>query len=326
MNDAISPERFLPRDVIPAALAPSGIGGRAPAGSDGGPLRVLVIEDSPTQTMRLQQLLARSREGPFEVATAPDLTAALGSAAAPGADAVLLDLGLPDACGSDAYLRIAGALPRCPVLVLAGPDQRAAGLEAVRLGAQDWLVPAQASAASLGRAVRCAVERHRVVDTLRGLSLTDELTGLHNRRGFQALAGTHLRLGNRTGSCFLLLFADVDGLKEVNDTYGHPQGDLMLIRAAEVLRATFRQSDVVARFGGDEFAILALDGCGDGGRAMLRRLETNLARANATAGAPALELSLGGVTFDARDDRPLDLLLAEADRALYAEKRARVRS
>ncbi len=223
-----------------------------------GSLTVLLVEDNPIDAMRMRQLLARARSSHFAVESVASLHAAEERLARRGVDLVLLDLNLPDSVGLDTYSSLAHLAPSLPVIVLTSPEDESVGFEAIQLGAQDLVMKSQASAEGLARLIRCAMERHQLVSSLRGLSLTDELTGLLNRRGFTTIAQGHLRLASRTGQRFLLLFADVDGLKQINDTFGHHEGDLALARVSEVLRRTFRQSDVVARFGGDEFAILAL--------------------------------------------------------------------
>ena len=108
----------------------------------------------------------------------------------------------------------------------------------------------------LMRAVRCAAKQYMLQAELGSLALTDDLTGLYNRRGFMALAERQLKLGRRSGRGTLLFVVDVDHLKQINDTFGHREGDLALKCVAEAMEQTFRDSDVVARLGGDEFAVL----------------------------------------------------------------------
>src|SRR5262249_53811643 len=167
---------------------------------------------------------------------------------------------------------LAGATP---VLLLADAADSAdavAAVEAVRRGAQDVLLRDTLSPERLATAVTCAIERQRRVIQLRDLSLTAPLTGLHNRRGFRALAEANLRLMRRTQRQSLLLFADVDGLKPINDLHGHAAGDVALRLCAAALSRTLRESDIVARYGGDEFAALALDGCDGATRVLLAPL------------------------------------------------------
>ncbi len=287
-------------------------------------IRVLLVEDNPVEAMRLRQMLSRARTARIAVESVPNLAAAIERIAQGDLDLVMLDLTLRDSEGIDSFLCLSYAAPTVPIIVLASPATEAVGIEAVQLGAQDCLLKARVSAEELGRALRCALERHRVVASLRGLSLTDEMTGLLNRRGFQTMGTGHLRLGNRTGSRFLLFFIDVDDLKRINDTWGHHEGDHAIMHTAEVLRATFRQSDIVARYGGDEFAVLALDTSSDQGMVPRARLEANLVAMGHRPGTEySLGLSVGVVAFDALHDRPLAELLKEADQALYREKFAR---
>ena len=298
----------------------------APRGRERPKYRILLVEDNPVEAMRIRQLLARTNLVAFDVESVATLGVAQERAIAGGFDLALVDLDLPDSVGLDTFAALSCALPTLPIVTMVAAADEAIGLEAVQAGAQDVVIKGHANAEGLARVIRCAMERHRVLSSLRGLSLTDELTGLLNRRGFSTIAQGHLRLASRTGHRFMLMFADVDGLKEINDTCGHHEGDHALMRVADVLRRTFRQSDVVARYGGDEFAVLALDQSADLGETIRRRLATNLTDADQSLSRPyRLGLSLGVIPFDGRLEEPLGALLARADRALYVEKRARRR-
>src|SRR5258708_21838978 len=129
---------------------------------------------------------------------------------------------------------------------------------------------------TLQRTVMCAVKQSVLDRELRSLALTDDLTCLYNRRAFFALAAQQLKVARRKAQGLLLFFADVDNLKEINDTYGHREGDLALIRAADALEQTFRNSDVIARVAGDEFAVLVLEASCEDREAMLHRLAKSL--------------------------------------------------
>ncbi|KAF4534701.1 Diguanylate cyclase YegE [Lasiodiplodia theobromae] len=182
----------------------------------------------------------------------------------------------------------------------------------------------------------------RVIERERhaALSTTDDLTHLHNRRGFLALARHHLASAERTRKPLLLLFADLDGLKHVNDTYGHAAGDGLIAEAGRVLREAFRASDIVARLGGDEFAVLMPETDVGGSGAVLGRLRAGVEEANGRndggggAGGGGggggekrykLELSLGLTSFDPERPETLDGLLDRADALMYEDKRARKR-
>jgi diguanylate cyclase (GGDEF)-like protein len=161
-------------------------------------------------------------------------------------------------------------------------------------------------------------------EEIRQLSLTDDLTGATNRRGFYLLADPALDAARRDGRSCLLGFIDVDGLKQVNDAKGHVVGDALLADVAQVLRARLRQSDILARVGGDEFCVLVTDTEAD--PADLRgQLVEALRHFNETGARPyELSVSIGLMRMPATDSRTADELLARADELMYEDKKARL--
>jgi diguanylate cyclase (GGDEF)-like protein/PAS domain S-box-containing protein len=171
---------------------------------------------------------------------------------------------------------------------------------------------------------RDITERKRTEETLRSLSLLDDLTGLYNRRGFLTLAEQQLRLAQRTGRGFALVFADLDGLKRINDTYGHQEGDHALIKTADILRQSFRDSDITARLSGDEFTILALEDYEGSPAAITARLMENLRDYNAQECRPYdLSLSIGVVHFNPESKCSIEELMGQADEAMYEHKHSK---
>jgi len=175
---------------------------------------------------------------------------------------------------------------------------------------------------ALHRTVLSAVKVSILDRDLHSLALTDDLTSLYNRRAFHALATQQLRVMRRRGRGFLLFFADVDHLKKINDTYGHREGDLALIRTAQALEHTFRDSDILAHLSGDEFAVLALEASGQDRAAIVNRLEEQLQKVSSVEPRYKLSLSLGMAKFDPKHPASLVDLLSKADRAMYEEKRS----
>lgn len=166
-------------------------------------------------------------------------------------------------------------------------------------------------------------QRQRVEDEARRLSLTDELTGVHNRRSFFLLAEQMLRSARRTECPCLLFFIDLDGLKKINDANGHEAGDLAIIAAAQVLKAAFRDSDVVARIGGDEFVALAMD-AGVPADRITARIRTLVEEFNDSDRCRyPIALSIGVVECSPKELKPLSELLARADALMYADKQLR---
>jgi diguanylate cyclase (GGDEF)-like protein len=176
---------------------------------------------------------------------------------------------------------------------------------------------------ALKRAAVSAVQKSLLDREVRSLAITDDLTGFFNRRGFLAAAAQQLRLAHRDGQNVLLLFCDVDGLKNINDTFGHRDGDLALIRTADALEETFRDSDVLARLGGDEFAILAWEASMPDTRAILWRMERKLHEANVDENRFKLSLSVGVARYDPQSPVALGELMAMADRDMYRHKNRR---
>ncbi|HEV2197454.1 MAG TPA: GGDEF domain-containing protein [Candidatus Acidoferrum sp.] len=175
----------------------------------------------------------------------------------------------------------------------------------------------------LRRALQCATKQYVLQTELSNLALTDELTGLYNRRGFLALAERQLKLARRSGRSLLLFFIDVDGLKEINDVFGHAEGDAALKCTAEALEATFRDSDVIARLGGDEFAVLAIEASGQSEVTIRERLTEFLNSASRQESDYKFSVSLGTARFDPWNQTSIRDLIAEADQAMYEQKRRR---
>ena len=168
---------------------------------------------------------------------------------------------------------------------------------------------------------------HRKLGELRAMSLVDELTGLHNRRGFLFLAQQHVKIANRTKRGILLLFADLDDMKQINDRLGHHEGDLALIDTASVLKETFREADIVARIGGDEFAVIAIEGGEDSADILSARLQENFDARNANGGRRyQLAISVGMARYDPDNPCSIDELLARADASMYEQKQGKQQS
>jgi len=166
--------------------------------------------------------------------------------------------------------------------------------------------------------------RKRYEEEIRTLSNTDELTGLYNRRGFLTLAEQELKRAERTKKGMLFIYADLDGMKTINDTFGHQRGDEALIEAARLLREVFRESDIIARIGGDEFALLVAETPTAYANIVKTRLQRRIAARNASATRPyALSLSVGVAHYDPKRPIPLNKLISRADLAMYAGKRRR---
>ncbi|WP_192259184.1 GGDEF domain-containing response regulator [Mesorhizobium caraganae] len=287
------------------------------------PLNILLIEDNPSDARLIRELLTDGTTTAFMIWTADRLAHGLEQVADQSFDLVLLDLFLPDSTGLDTLRQFQATASDVPVIVLTGLNDEGSAIQAVRDGAQDYLVKGEMNGPQIVRAIRYAWERHRMVLEMRDQSLVDELTGLHNRRGFAVLAREVVKRAARSGTGFVVTFVDLDGMKHINDHFGHEVGDRALIRTAGVLRSVFRASDVIARFGGDEF-IAMTDGVDRAAVEVLRRRLTSAVEDHnlKSAGEPALALSLGFAHHDPAKETLKSIvdLIAEADEAMYVDK------
>jgi diguanylate cyclase (GGDEF)-like protein/PAS domain S-box-containing protein len=179
---------------------------------------------------------------------------------------------------------------------------------------------------ALGQLQGANRERQKMIRKLRSSSITDDLTGLYNRRGFYMMAQHHLALAARRKTKMFLLFMDVDHLKYVNDTFGHHIGDDALIQVSDILKRTFRSSDVKGRMGGDEFAVFPIDASLAGVDVAMGRMLKNLADFNASGKRPyKINVSTGIACYDPEVPSTIEELLVRADKLMYEQKRQKLK-
>ena len=306
----------------PPGLAP--VRQEARAGLEQRPSVVLFVGEDPSDVRLLEELLQSSAgEGePFELVTAASRAAALEHVTQGDVAVVLLDLSFPG--GVESFVALSAAKSVAPFLVLSRVGDERLALDAVRAGAQDCLVKGRFDGPLLAQTLRYSIERHRMHNALGDLVLLDELTGLHNRRGFVTLATQDLIVARRAKQSLLVAFGDLDDLKGINDNLGHAEGDTALRDVAGILRRTFREADLIARIGGDEFAVLVRSAEANGVEVLRRRLNEQLTDFNRRAGRRyRISISIGFAHRAAASLTSIENLLSMADLALYQEKHRR---
>ena len=287
-------------------------------------LSVMLIEDNPGDARLILESLKEATSQNFVLVQADRLSTGIARLLEREFDLILLDLSLPDCQRLETLARLREHITHVPVVVLTGLADEAVAVQALQAGAQDYLVKGQIDSQALVRALRYAVERHRLQESMRNLSLTDELTGLRNRRGLLTLAEQYLKVARRNATSAILIFADLDGLKRINDTFGHLEGDRAIVDMARIMKGTCRESDIIARVGGDEFVILTVDYSGDGANVLVERLRRSVEKHNEeNRRGYRLSFSTGVVVFDAQRPAALEELIAEADSLLYRNKRSK---
>jgi two-component system cell cycle response regulator len=287
-----------------------------------GPIRILLIEDNPDDIVIVERSL-RSDIQSYSITASDCVAQSLPLLDERMADLILLDLGLPDSTGLESFHRLRAQAPDVPIIILTGEANLVTAREAVRNGAQDYLIKGQLEGNLLLHAVHYAAERHALHQELEELSLRDPLTGLYNRRGFWLLAEQSLRLAKRNGRESVLLLADVDRLKTINDAHGHLVGDQALCAVARAFVAAMRESDIIARLAGDEFVALAVEAHPPGILSLISRFRGCLHDERRAAGGTAdLTVSIGSAPFDPTSSPTLEELMDAADKAMYEGKRS----
>lgn len=287
-------------------------------------IRVLLVGEA-SEGRWARDLLETEGSARFRVTRASGLEVVAQEASRDAADIILLINELikgSERAPAREFVRGAQSFaPSIPVVVVSDSDDDELAVELLQDGAQDFLTKDRLDGPTLSRSLLFSLERHRLQETTQSLLLMDELTGLYNLRGFRLLAEQHLRLIRRKGAG-LLVYLDLDALKEINDNFGHAEGNRALLMAADVLRQCFRQSDIVGRLGGDEFCALMTDARQHTAQQILKRLQQRLDLQTSKSSAPfRLSFSVGIAEVPATSEAPLENLLQLADAMMYRQKR-----
>lgn len=283
-------------------------------------IRILLVGEAK-DACSVRGLLDTQECGNFHIAHVADLNLAAERISMDPTDVLLLDLGSNQQRCRETVQAARAAAPDIPMVILAEYEDEVLAVDCLRQGAQDFLSRDRLDRVALAKSLRYSIERHRLQKNLHDLSLRDDLTGLYNRRGFMALAEQHLRILQRKGAA-LLVYVDLDDLKLINDSHGHLEGNRALVVTANVLRACFRQSDILARVGGDEFCVLMTDATQDSAEQVRRRLESRIDFINGLSSWNfRISLSVGMADVPAIFQPPLEQLLRIADTQMYEEKR-----
>ena len=284
----------------------------------------LVVDDDPDEVELLRLAMRdNTRDAKFQILVAETLGEAMQVMDRHVIHLAILDLNLPDSKGFETFVKFQDRHFDIPVVVVTGQEDEELALRAIRMGAQDYIVKGAFRPELTVRALRFAIERHRIIASHLGRSMTDELTGLYNRRGFMDFAAKQLRLAVRDEKDLVLLYVDLDNMKMVNDTFGHEIGDQLLKDTGVILRKVLRETDIVARMGGDEFVALALGAAPEYTGIIVTRLMRSVQEFNqGNERKYNISLSLGIASFDPRNPVDIDELLMRADQAMYMDKRS----
>ena len=296
-------------------------GGAAAAGKAS--IRILLVEGGCEDAELVGRLLGQCAEPRFEITRAPTFAAALPIAQRGDHAAVLLDLSVPDSVDFAHLRELALSVPHTAIVILTGLDRQSVAVQAIRHGAQDYLVKGNATSGDLARSIQMAIERKSFEAQLAERANFDSLTGLVSRTLFQDRLAHAVARARRTDERAGLLFIDLDGFKAVNDALGHAAGDEVLRLVAARFRVAVRESDTLARFGGDEFTILIEPLAG--AAAAARVAERVLAALRGPLAVAEQEVCVTpsiGVAMFPDHAGEADALLRAADAAMYRAKKS----
>ncbi|MHC4182175.1 MAG: diguanylate cyclase domain-containing protein [Planctomycetota bacterium] len=291
-------------------------------------IRVLLIEDNPDCILFIQEMLTDGNYNKFVLECAKQLSTGLRCLSEGGFDVVLLDLSLSDSQGLDTLIKVQNFASEVPIVVLTNHDDEMFAIKAVQKGAQDYLVKGLMDSNVLVRSIRYAIERNKMLKRLeqaqmrlQHLAHHDSLTDLPNRHLFYDYLDKSVARAFRHATKIAVLFVDLDKFKYVNDTMGHPRGDLLLVHVARRLVECIRESDIIARIGGDEFVVMldAIKSEHDAAKVAQKILEA-MSKGFMMEDHEHLASTSIGISLYPTDGSDVETLIRNADSAMYTAK------
>lgn len=280
---------------------------------------VIIVDDELDVLSMLKRGLVA---GGYRCETATNAESAIELLSKTSFDLMVTDIVLPGMNGFELTEKAKKLRPDMLVIIMTGFIEDFSYEEAITAGASDFIKKPFMVQELLLR-IRFVTLQAKLLK----MTVTDELTGLYNRRGFFTVTEQYLKLSNRQKNLQYVLYLDLDNLKGINDTLGHDGGDHALIETAAVLRDTFRDSDIIARIGGDEFVIVPIGTTEEGASIATSRLYQNLLAHNEKRKQTyPLSVSVGFACCDPESPCSIDELLSQADKSMYEQKKQKKQS
>ena len=288
--------------------------------SEAEPINLLLVEDNPADRRLVAELLGDQHESRFHLIYAECVSEALQVLAQDKISIILLDLQLPDCRDLESLTKIHAAATGVPVVVLSGMEDESVAIRALQLGAQDFLVKWHINRHLLVRAVRYALERKQLQEQLYRLAHHDALTGLPNRKLFYDQLKQSLAMARRHDRPLAIMFLDMGNFKKINDRLGHHCGDLLLQLVSRRLTECVRETDCLARIGGDEFIFaFTMNQPEDASAAASKVLEV-FTEPFMVKGHMLHAYASIGISIYPSDGEDVESLIRNADMAMYQAK------
>ena len=281
---------------------------------------LLIIEENKSDIQLITEYLAQSKWINETIHIVDTVKKAKTILFYKDVDVILIDLKISDATPEELFDLFNHDQHAKPFIVIADDRDEEIAIDAVRNGAQDYLVRSELSERILRRAIIYSQERYEIVSELYISTIIDELTGLHNRRGFFTLGEKQIEIAKRQRDDLFIFYIDLDGMKIINDSLGHEFGDIAIVESAKVIKDSFRTTDIICRLGGDEFVILAIKAQFEYIPIIIDRIKENTKQSNRNLKDFDISLSIGVTKYDFDNDKSLEDAVSRADKEMYKVK------
>ena len=280
--------------------------------------KVLMIEDNIDDANIMQEMLTDAIESSFELIRADCLESGLEKLLAGDIDIVLLDLSLPDSQVQDTFSRLYERTPDVPIIVIASPGEESHAVRAAQLGAEDYIIKGKTDSLQLRHLIKYAFEQHELQHELSNLTLVDKLTGLYTKQSLFILSQHYLKLANRAEKGMMYFLVDISNFNEISNVFGSAEQKNALIDTANILKQTFRRSDVIARYAESIFAVVAIEANKDSDKILTNRLQTNLDKYNQSSNRDfKLSIEIGIAYYNPKYPCSIIEVIARACKSLY---------
>jgi two-component system cell cycle response regulator len=289
-------------------------------------IKILYVEDEIDHAILIGEFINEIKDVNYEMTHVQKLDEALLELDNESYDIIMLDLSLPDKQGLDTITTVCERAPDIPVVVMTSLEDESMAIKALQKGAEEYLVKGEMNSHALSRILRYSIMRHKGRVELRCLSLVDDLTGLYNRRGFMLFAQQQLSIAIRAKRGMILFFIHIEGLNEINEKLGHQYEDLAKIETANILNEAFRESDIIARHGRDEFTAMAIESFDANNEIIIARLLDELESRNKQENRLyKLSLCIGTAYYNTEELCTISELINRAKESMTEQKKNKLK-